>query len=259
MFAVDRHGLYAGTTQNITRNALHKSNLRSRPSLSMTRPNQGPMQRPMQVAHSTPLHRDGVYANHSCNRSSSSKPHLGSQDSSSRRPCTGSRPCPLGSTTSTSIRHSSHRTRHGERDSIIVHSASAGQNSSGEAKPSPSLLQSVLKVVNAQILPILLITAMLVGSCCPSLGAAAAKTSLATYTTTAVFVLAGLSIKRGEAQEAFKYSGETQGTLSGTSHAEKAAGAKMCLPHTRLPCSCFEQPFSIPLSDEQSLGLLRPF
>ncbi|MEW5318526.1 MAG: hypothetical protein WDW38_009742 [Sanguina aurantia] len=68
-------------------------------------------------------------------------------------------------------------------------------------------IQSVLKFVNAQVLPLLLLTAMLVGFCSPSMGAAAAKTSLSTYTTTAVFVLAGLSIKRGEALEAFKYSG----------------------------------------------------
>lgn len=162
----------------------------------------------VQEAASHPMKCKAYSAIVSCCRHSSRSPRP-AQASSSSHPHRTSISSPNGSlSTSTHVRSSSH----GKRDSIISHSSAGGQGT-GDIKPPPSLTQRVLKFVNAQVLPLLLLTAMLVGFCSPSMGAAAAKTSLSTYTTTAVFVLAGLSIKRGEALEAFKYSGKSQASL----------------------------------------------
>lgn len=55
-----------------------------------------------------------------------------------------------------------------------------------------------------QFLPLALVTALILGFAAPAPGVAAASLNLPTYTTTGIFILSGLSLKRGEAATAFK-------------------------------------------------------
>jgi sodium/bile acid cotransporter 7 len=80
--------------------------------------------------------------------------------------------------------------------------ASGGSGSS--AAPSPSPAQPLRQFVADQFLPLALVTSLIMGFVAPDAGVAAASAHLPAYTTTAIFILSGLSLRRGEALTALK-------------------------------------------------------
>ena len=87
----------------------------------------------------------------------------------------------------------------------LLHTAPRAAGGSGSsAAPPASPAQSLRQFVADQFLPLALVTSLIMGFVAPDAGVAAASANLPAYTTTGIFILSGLSLRRGEALTALK-------------------------------------------------------
>eukprot|EP00882_Tetradesmus_deserticola_P007536 GHRQ01007936.1.p1 GENE.GHRQ01007936.1~~GHRQ01007936.1.p1 ORF type:complete len:397 (+),score=77.04 GHRQ01007936.1:714-1904(+) len=90
---------------------------------------------------------------------------------------------------------------------LLVATASAAAGSAGSQGGPSALKLQLLALLQAHYLPLLLVTALLLGAVWPSLGVAAAKLQIPALTTFGIFVVQGLQLRRKEAAAALSASG----------------------------------------------------
>lgn len=95
-------------------------------------------------------------------------------------------------------------------------SASAAGGGGGEAGAAASPLRGALAAagafVQAQFLPVALVTAICTGCLYPDAGVTVSRVpNLSALVTTAMFVISGLQLKQGEARQALRSAGEPRG------------------------------------------------
>jgi hypothetical protein len=104
------------------------------------------------------------------------------------------------------------RHQHGAQRQLTCHaSAASGGDAASAPGPHPlgAALAAAAAFVQAQFLPVVLVTAICVGCSFPQAGVAVSQLpNLTAFVTTAMFVISGLQLRQGEALQALKARGE---------------------------------------------------